>query len=79
MRKLTAVIASAVIMAASGAAPAQTGSSTSENSASPSKEADKMKNNDKTGSTPNSSIPGANPAADGNATQDSRTTKTKDR
>ncbi|MCJ2029114.1 hypothetical protein MKK50_06810 [Methylobacterium sp. J-043] len=54
-------------------------SATPENSASPAREADKMKAGDTAGSAPNSSNPGTSAGSDGNKTQDSRTTKTKDR
>lgn len=79
MRNVALATAAAILLGFSGTAIAQSGSSTPENSASSSKEADKMKSGDKAGSTPNSSIPGANPAGDGNKTQDSRTTKDRDR
>lgn len=72
-------IAATLVVALSGPAFAQGGTATPENTASPGKEADKMKAGDAAGSAPNSSNPGANPSADGNKTQDSRTTKDKQR
>jgi hypothetical protein len=73
------IAVSAVTLALAAPALAQSTSSQPNNSASPAKEADKMKSGDTAGSAPNSSNPGANPGADGNKTQDSRTTKNKDR
>lgn len=78
--KYPAIFATATLMLALvGSAAAQSGSNMPNNSSSPAKEADKMRSGDKVGSAPNSSNPGASSGAEGNATQDSRTTKSKDR
>lgn len=79
MKILSILCGASLLALVAGPALAQGTSPGANTSAAPSKEADKMRSDDKAGSTPNASIPGANPAADGNATQDSRTTTTKDR
>lgn len=79
MRSSVMALAALLGSAIAGPAVAEVKNATPENSASPAREADKMKAGDAAGSAPNSSNPGANAASDGNATQDSRTTKTRDR
>lgn len=78
MKISTFVIAASLLTAMTGTSFAQD-NKLPDNSASPAKEADKMKSGDKAGSAPNSSNPGTEAGADGNKTQDSRTTKTRDR
>ncbi len=79
MRTVMIAAAAMLLNCTAGSVSAQDKSTTPKNSATPAKEADKMKSGDAAGSAPNSSNPGANPGADGNKTQDSRTTKDKQR
>lgn len=81
--RISMIVAAVLAASLAGPALAQGGSTgtsaTPENSALPAREADKMKSGDKAGSAPNSSNPGTSAGSDGNQTQDSRTTKTKER
>ncbi|MDP4025505.1 hypothetical protein Q8W71_22995 [Methylobacterium sp. NEAU 140] len=73
--RTTSLLIAAALCAACGPALAQGQAPTSRNSAAPGQEADKMRAGDKAGSLPNSANPGSDAGADGNRTQDTRTTK----
>ncbi|MEE7448739.1 hypothetical protein MRF4_13495 [Methylobacterium radiotolerans] len=79
-------LASSLLLGATSLAYAQsaTGGSTSGSAPSGAGEqrmhqGEQMKGGERGGGSGNTGVPGASPADDGNKTQDSRTTKTKDR
>lgn len=79
MQTKTMLAVAAIAAILTGPAMAEGTSNLPENTASPAKEADKMKTGGAAEALPNSSNPGSNAGADGNQTQDSRTIKTRDR
>lgn len=82
---ITHVFASAFLIVSGGISNAQEPETTVPSRTSPAGTAgemhkgEQMKAGEMGGGSGNTGVPGASPAADGNKTQDSRTTKTRDR
>ncbi len=80
------VLVSSLLLGTAGAATAQGAAGGSTSGPTPSgsggqrmQHGDQMKGGERGGGSGNTGVPGASPADDGNKTQDSRTTKTRDR
>ena len=86
MRKIITFVAlSSLLVGSAGVAAAQQAGTQAPTNTSPAGTAGEMQKGEKLkagemgGGSGNTGVPGASPAADGNKTQDSRTTKTRDR